>query len=330
VNRPVYCSDDGRQYVLDDDGEPVYGVWLHPDEYSEPLALAKKRDCDLENTVANGRQFEQFCDAIRDGFDQAEIERLLRFRMEKRLTDLARPSDLKDVVFRIATQAEKEGWLHELLEKAVEANPGNPLLRAFHTNYPNFGLPDESIDLAQKGNSGATSDAANTIFEDSCKPEHRDQLKAEGLGRLVEGVDSFYPLEHQGMRRGGGNQPDQREAQPAARLIQVEREGGVFVVSLPQRFWAEEKSYQFYTELASLVDQAGCRRIVLSMKTIKYGPSVLYHALLQLLRKLRSHDGRLILCDVNPLVREVMAIHRLDGLFEFADDRESAIRQLSS
>jgi hypothetical protein len=29
----------GRQFVLDDDGEPVYGEWLHPDEYSEPLVL---------------------------------------------------------------------------------------------------------------------------------------------------------------------------------------------------------------------------------------------------------------------------------------------------
>ena len=36
---PVYRSDDGRQFVLDDDGEPVYGVWLHPDEYQEPILL---------------------------------------------------------------------------------------------------------------------------------------------------------------------------------------------------------------------------------------------------------------------------------------------------
>lgn len=35
--RLVHRSDDGRQYVLD--GEPVYGVWLHPDEYQETLAI---------------------------------------------------------------------------------------------------------------------------------------------------------------------------------------------------------------------------------------------------------------------------------------------------
>jgi hypothetical protein len=38
TTRPIYRSDDGRQYVLDD-GEPVYGVWLHPDEYSKVVAI---------------------------------------------------------------------------------------------------------------------------------------------------------------------------------------------------------------------------------------------------------------------------------------------------
>jgi hypothetical protein len=39
TTRPIYRDDDGRQYVLDDEGEPVYGTWLHPDEYQEPVAL---------------------------------------------------------------------------------------------------------------------------------------------------------------------------------------------------------------------------------------------------------------------------------------------------
>jgi hypothetical protein len=40
TTRPVYRSDDGRQFVLDDDGERVYCVWLGPDGYSEPIMLA--------------------------------------------------------------------------------------------------------------------------------------------------------------------------------------------------------------------------------------------------------------------------------------------------
>ena len=36
VPRPVFLNADGRQYVLDDDGQAVYGVWVLIDE---PLIL---------------------------------------------------------------------------------------------------------------------------------------------------------------------------------------------------------------------------------------------------------------------------------------------------
>jgi hypothetical protein len=39
TTRPVYRDDNGRQCVLDYEGEPVYGEWLHPDEYQEPTAF---------------------------------------------------------------------------------------------------------------------------------------------------------------------------------------------------------------------------------------------------------------------------------------------------
>jgi hypothetical protein len=32
VTRPVFLDVDGRQYVLDDEGWPVYGVWVYVDE----------------------------------------------------------------------------------------------------------------------------------------------------------------------------------------------------------------------------------------------------------------------------------------------------------
>ena len=41
TTRPVIREDDGRQYVLDDESESVYGVWLHPNEYQEPGVLVR-------------------------------------------------------------------------------------------------------------------------------------------------------------------------------------------------------------------------------------------------------------------------------------------------
>jgi hypothetical protein len=37
--RQVILDSDHRQYVLDDDGEPIYGTWLPPDDYDEPIIL---------------------------------------------------------------------------------------------------------------------------------------------------------------------------------------------------------------------------------------------------------------------------------------------------
>jgi hypothetical protein len=32
ITRPVILGADGRQYVLDDDGQPIYGEWILIDE----------------------------------------------------------------------------------------------------------------------------------------------------------------------------------------------------------------------------------------------------------------------------------------------------------
>jgi hypothetical protein len=39
VWRPVWEDRHGRQYVLDGDGEPVYGVWRVPRDDVQPCAI---------------------------------------------------------------------------------------------------------------------------------------------------------------------------------------------------------------------------------------------------------------------------------------------------
>jgi hypothetical protein len=38
AQRAVYEDGDGRQFVIDDEGQAVYGVWLIPDE---PAAIVR-------------------------------------------------------------------------------------------------------------------------------------------------------------------------------------------------------------------------------------------------------------------------------------------------
>ena len=42
TRRPVYLDPDGRQYVLDNDGERVYGTWL-PEEAGADVPLIVQR-----------------------------------------------------------------------------------------------------------------------------------------------------------------------------------------------------------------------------------------------------------------------------------------------
>jgi hypothetical protein len=42
ATRPVFLDVDGRQYVLDDEGRPVYGVWVDIDE--PEIVVKRERD----------------------------------------------------------------------------------------------------------------------------------------------------------------------------------------------------------------------------------------------------------------------------------------------
>ena len=37
--RPVYLAEDGRQYVIDGDGQKVYGVWFIPPDDTAPTVI---------------------------------------------------------------------------------------------------------------------------------------------------------------------------------------------------------------------------------------------------------------------------------------------------
>jgi PBCV-specific basic adaptor domain len=42
--RPVYQTPEGRQYVIDDNGQRVYGVWYWPREDHDTPAVVDDRD----------------------------------------------------------------------------------------------------------------------------------------------------------------------------------------------------------------------------------------------------------------------------------------------
>lgn len=72
----------------------------------------------------SGPQSKALWNALIEAFDQAELTRLLQFRLNKQLARLAPLSQTYDtIVFEVLNKARAQGWLAELVVGALEWNP---------------------------------------------------------------------------------------------------------------------------------------------------------------------------------------------------------------
>jgi anti-anti-sigma factor len=70
----------------------------------------------------------------------------------------------------------------------------------------------------------------------------------------------------------------------------------------------------------------GRPEIVIDLGGVGFAGSAALGNFVALHRDARKHDGRLIFCNVEPTVSEVFRASRLEPLFEFATDREAALK----
>jgi anti-anti-sigma factor len=118
----------------------------------------------------------------------------------------------------------------------------------------------------------------------------------------------------------------------AYRHLDVEHHEDIFCVRLRQRRLDEDALYELGEELNALVDQDGCRKMILSLGP--KAPECLYSILLGQLvatqRRLHEQDGALLIVDANPDTVAIFEACRLKDLFAFAADRKAAIKALST
>lgn len=67
--------------------------------------------------------------------------------------------------------------------------------------------------------------------------------------------------------------------------------------------------------------------LVLNFSLLRYVGSTFLGHLLALMKSVRAANGRMVLCGLNPVIREIFAVTRLDRFFEFADGTEDATCQ---
>ena len=90
-------------------------------------------------------------------------------------------------------------------------------------------------------------------------------------------------------------------SQPRRRRLEVEQIGDVTVVNFIDRKILDEQNIQIIGEqLFGLVDEEGCRKLLLNFGNVEFLSSAALGKLITLNKKLQAAKGRLILCNIDP------------------------------
>ncbi len=110
------------------------------------------------------------------------------------------------------------------------------------------------------------------------------------------------------------------------RRIETSQEDGVTVVTFIERKILEAAAIMELSEdLIRLVDQEGCKDLLLDFSAVEFLSSAALNKLIILDKKVKAQGGQLKLCSMIPEIREVFVITRLNQLFDIVDTRAKAL-----
>ncbi|MBW3540745.1 MAG: ATP-binding protein, partial [Planctomycetes bacterium] len=116
-------------------------------------------------------------------------------------------------------------------------------------------------------------------------------------------------------------------AMTAQKLFTVERDGAVLVV-VPQHSLGSFVEAELLDHMGQVVDQierGGIHAVVVDFQHADYFGSSMLEALRQIWNQLRRIDGRLVLCRVSEVGREIIGISHFDTVWTICDTREEAL-----
>ena len=113
--------------------------------------------------------------------------------------------------------------------------------------------------------------------------------------------------------------------------LDYQEQSGVFCVRLKRDNLHEDGLEKLSAEMARLIDEDGCRKMILSL-----GPgdleclySVFLAKLINLQRRLESVGGSMVLTEVSPNTQDVFRATGLDRFFKFYPDQTSALQSFA-
>ncbi len=113
--------------------------------------------------------------------------------------------------------------------------------------------------------------------------------------------------------------------------LEVSEVGDVSVVRFVERRILDAANIESLgDELFALVETDQRKQLLLNFTGVEFLSSAALNKLIILDKKVKSHGGKLVLCDLRQEIKEVFAITRLDQLFTISSTEQKALKEFSA
>jgi anti-sigma B factor antagonist len=111
------------------------------------------------------------------------------------------------------------------------------------------------------------------------------------------------------------------------RRVEVESIGDVTIASfIDRKILVEENIRTVGEQLLSLVNESDTKKLLLNFRNVEYMSSAVLGMLVSLNKQVKAAGGKLVLCSIDPQIREVFAITNLEKLFVIRGDEQEALQ----
>lgn len=108
--------------------------------------------------------------------------------------------------------------------------------------------------------------------------------------------------------------------------VDVRQDGETTIARFRHNRLADDaNTEQMGYDLFSLVEQFGCKRVVLSLEGVEYVNSAVIGKFITMHRKLHRDGGTLCLCALEPQMRDILHSSRLLNYFRVEPDLSTAV-----
>ncbi|MCS7204951.1 MAG: STAS domain-containing protein [Leptospiraceae bacterium] len=104
---------------------------------------------------------------------------------------------------------------------------------------------------------------------------------------------------------------------------------GNTVIVYPEGRLDVTKSTELEENVSKIIDEEGVRNIIMNLENVEYMSSSGFRVSISLLRKLKTLNGNLRLCNIRPSVKRIFDVIELTSLFEIYENEDEALKGLN-